>query len=67
MQDPQLINLVVSVFVHCLQAENEHYKAVFTMQEQILQVQCLVEWTLMEDGPMGVDNNDVWDFDGNNK
>jgi len=39
----------------------------FAMQEQILQVQHLVEWSLMEEGLMGEDNNDIWNFDGDNE
>ena len=42
---------VTSVFVRHLQEENRHYKAMFTMQEQILQAQQLMEWTVMEEGP----------------
>jgi len=37
------------------------------MQEWILQVQRLIEWTVMDDGPTGVNNNDIWDFDSNNE
>jgi len=36
------------------------------MKDQILWASQMVEWLSMEDGPMGVDNNDMWDWDGNN-
>jgi len=35
------------------------------LKDQILQAGWMVGWLSMEDGPMGEDNNDMWDWDGN--
>ena len=37
------------------------------MREQIIATTRSVDMLTMDDGPMGEDNNDVWDFDGNNE
>jgi len=37
------------------------------MKDQILQANRFIEWLEMEDGLMGVDNNNIWDWDGNNE
>jgi len=37
------------------------------MQDQILHAAQFVEWLEMEDGLVGVDNNHIWDWGGNNK
>ena len=36
------------------------------MMREVLQANQLREWEEMEEGPMGEDNNDMWDWDGNN-
>ena len=36
------------------------------MKNRILQAVWMVEWLTMEDGAMGDDSNNVWDWDGNN-
>ena len=36
------------------------------MMKEILQANQLVEWMEMEDGLMGEDNNNMWDWDGKN-
>ena len=47
-------------------------RAEVEMKDRILQAHRLVEWLDFEEGPfdesrlMGEDNNDVWDWDGNN-
>ena len=35
-------------------------------KDSVIRAAGLVEWLLEDDGPMGKDNNDVWDWDGNN-
>ena len=47
--------------------ENLHYRAMVRMQGQILHASQYIEWLEMDDGLMGVDNNDVWDWDRNNE
>ena len=41
-------------------------KAEVVMKDCILEAHRLVEWLSMEDGPMGINNNNIWDWDGNN-
>ena len=36
------------------------------MKDLILRANHMVEWVTMDDGPMGSDDNDVLDWDGNN-
>jgi len=36
------------------------------MKNRILQAVRMVEWLTMEDGTIGDNNNDVWDWEGNN-
>jgi len=49
-----------------MQEEVRCHKAELEMKDMILQANRLVEWVAMADGPNGSDNNDVWDWDGNN-
>jgi len=36
------------------------------MKNRILQAVRMVEWLTVEDEPVGDNNNDVWDWEGNN-
>ena len=66
MNEAQLTDAVVSVLVDTLQEEHRCRQEGIAMMKEILQANRLVEWMEMEDGLMGEDNNDVWDWDGNN-
>ena len=37
-----------------------------SVKDLILRANRMVEWVTMDDGPMGSDDNDVLDWDGNN-
>ena len=66
MSEAQLTNPAISALVDTLQEEHQRHQKGITMMKEILQANHLVKWMEMEDGPMGEDNNDVWDWDGNN-
>ena len=66
MSDAQLTNPVVSALVETLRVERRHREAGIAMMREVLRANQLHEWEEMEEGPMGEDNDDVWDWDGNN-
>jgi len=47
-------------------AENRRQQEELESQDRVLRAGRFVKW-LVEDGPMGDDNNEVWDWEGNNK
>ena len=47
-------------------SERLRHKAETAMMREVLRANRLRKWEEMEEGPMGEDNNDVWDWDGNN-
>ena len=49
-----------------LRVEHQRHEAGTEMMREVLRANRLREWEEMEDEPMGEDNNDVWDWDGNN-
>ena len=49
-----------------LRAERRRREAGMEMMREVLRANRLHEWAEMEEGPMGEDNNDMWDWDGNN-
>jgi len=59
-----LTDPVTSAFIQRLRMENFCYRAMVRMQDQILCAGRYIEWLEMDNGPMGVDNNDIWDWDG---
>jgi len=58
--------MTVSAFLLFMQEEVCRHKAELEMKDMILQANRLVEWVAMADGPNSSDNNDVWDWEGNN-
>ena len=66
MRDAQLTDLVVSALVETLRVERCRREAGMAMMREVLRANRLHEWEEMEEGLMGEDNNDVWDWDGNN-
>jgi len=47
-------------------AENRRQQEELESQDRVLYAGRFVEW-LVEDGPMGDNNNEVWDWEGNSE
>jgi len=57
---------VLVVLTRRLLEENHRLQDELESREGALHSSGLIEW-LVEDGPMGGDNNEVWDWEGNNE
>ena len=47
--------------------ENCHQQEELENRDRVPRASGLVEWLVEEDGSMGDNNNDIWDWDSNNK